>query len=281
MTPLSQLSASVPRGLVHGLPASDYHSGPGVSASHLKAYALDPAQFKYDIEHATARTPTEAQLIGTLAHGMILENNTEPPPDIAVKPEGMSFATANGKAWRAANEGKRIVSFDAWEHCIGMAEAIANDKDAAMFVKLGKPEVAVYASDEETGLTMRCRFDMMPDCCDVRFDLKTAESASKADFAKAIGAFNYHWSAAWYLAVEEAATSVRPKAWAWLVVSKTPPHQIGIYFASPADIEAGHRATRFYFKHLAEALKTGKFLSTAEKFTTIQRPHWQTREDVA
>lgn len=280
MTPLELLSAPHPKGVFHGVPAETYFASPGVSNSMLKGYAEDPLDFLYALNSPPAPA-SEAQMVGTVAHRMILEGKLGIPPGFAVKPEGMSFATKDGKAWREANAGAQIITQEKWDNCRGMAEAVANDGDCALFLRSGKPEAAIYAPDEKTGLTMRCRSDFLPDDQDTRFDLKTAESASKAEFARAIGKFRYHYQAAWNLAVEEAATGVRPKVWAWIVVKSAPPFQRGIYFASPADIEAGHKATRFYFEHLAAALKSGKFVSTASKFEFIERPQYFRREDIS
>ena len=109
MSALYQLSATHPKGVFHGVPAETYFASPGVSNSMLKGYADDPLDFLYALNSPPAPA-SEAQMVGTVAHRMILEGKLGIPPGFAVKPEGMSFATKDGKAWREAHQDLPIIS---------------------------------------------------------------------------------------------------------------------------------------------------------------------------
>ena len=92
-----------------GIPNEEYHSSSAISSSLLRR-ALDGSIWGVD------RPVTEAMTRGTMIHAAVLE-----PDEFAkyvIKPDDMSFATTEGKAWKAAQNGAPIVS--ATDHAVAL-----------------------------------------------------------------------------------------------------------------------------------------------------------------
>lgn len=84
----------------YGLSAGAYHLDPAWGSSSLKALRKGPpARVMWERENS--RT-SDAMALGTALHCMALTPAIF-AQDYAVKPDGMSFATKEGKAWREAN----------------------------------------------------------------------------------------------------------------------------------------------------------------------------------
>jgi hypothetical protein len=82
----------------HNQPAADYFATPGVSKSALDDFARCPAYYKARRDGKIERTETPAMQFGTLLHGLVLLGKA----DFHVKPDGMTFASRDGKAWKEA-----------------------------------------------------------------------------------------------------------------------------------------------------------------------------------
>lgn len=99
--------------LDYGMSASDYHRDPAWGSSSLKAMRRGPpARVMWEREHV--RT-SDAMALGTACHCALLTPAVY-DRDYAVKPDGMSFSTRDGKAWREANTKPFIQSYE--DSCI-------------------------------------------------------------------------------------------------------------------------------------------------------------------
>jgi hypothetical protein len=77
--------------------AEQYRSAPGVNFSSLRHILRSP--YFYQRALASECEETIDMRLGTMVHGYWLEGKS---PQYVVKPEGMSFASKEGKAWKAA-----------------------------------------------------------------------------------------------------------------------------------------------------------------------------------
>lgn len=104
------------------LPFKDYLALDRYGSSSLRAMRKGPpAMVKWQKEHPEE---TSATRIGSAAHSLIL-TPTLFERTYAFKPEGMSFATKEGKAWRDAHEGREILTFDEAEAVRGIFKAFS------------------------------------------------------------------------------------------------------------------------------------------------------------
>lgn len=84
----------------YGQSAAEYHRDPAWGSSSLKAMRKGPpARVMWERENPHT---SDAMALGTALHCMVLTPAIF-SQDYAVKPDGMSFATKDGKSWREAN----------------------------------------------------------------------------------------------------------------------------------------------------------------------------------
>lgn len=167
-------------GIHPDVPFADYLALDAWGSSSLKAMRRGPpARVLYERNKGNHDTP--ATILGTAVHCALLT------PDLyaaqyAVKPEGMTFASKDGKAWRDDPEraGRIILSHD-----------VAGTVDAIVASLLRKPEVAKSldkATHREVSVVWTCSqtgelCKSRPDWMDPKhiFDLKVSRHASQGD----------------------------------------------------------------------------------------------------
>jgi len=95
-------------GIYPDMSFAEYHADPAWGSSDLKTFRVGPpAMVPWRRENGSP--DTDATRLGTACHARILT------PDLfdatyAFKPDGMTFATKEGKAWKAEQGGKEILS---------------------------------------------------------------------------------------------------------------------------------------------------------------------------
>lgn len=103
------------------LPFHEYLKLPGWGSGSLRAMRRGPpARVKWERERA--HEDTDATLLGRLVHCMLLQPELVEREFVA-KPEDMSFASKEGKAWRAAQTAT-IVPHDAYVTALDIADAV-------------------------------------------------------------------------------------------------------------------------------------------------------------
>lgn len=177
--------------------AAEYFAAPGVSKSALDDFARCPAYFKARQDGLIPRTSTPAMEFGTLLHNLVLLGRA----DYHTKPDGMTFASKEGKAWKAEHSDLPIVSAETAAELQGMASAILRHPHAAPLFGKGRAEVALFGTHRETGLPIKGRADWigaLPGGKNFLVDIKTTADASNAGFARSIANYRYHVQAAMY-----------------------------------------------------------------------------------
>lgn len=137
----------------------DYHLAPAISSSALiKFIEKSPRHYKSYLERE--REETDAMRHGTAIHHAVLEPETF-ESRYTQKPEGMSFATKDGKAWREENKDKEILTFEQYETCRGIRQSIYNDEITKAIFSKGSAEHSFFWIDDETGVHCKCRPDWL------------------------------------------------------------------------------------------------------------------------
>ncbi len=202
-----------------------YHSHKDfTSSSGLVRLIQDtPAHHKHYIENKNE--PTDAMKFGTAAHMAVLEVEKFKTTYIQ-KPDGMSFATKEGKAWREENQGKEILSFDDYNAIRGIYSAVMAHGKARELLSGGEAEQSYFWADKGTGVKLRCRPDYMTG--NVIVDFKTTESASPHKFQHSINKYRYDIQAAHYL---RGLTEINKEHYnfVFIVVEKTAPYAVALY----------------------------------------------------
>ena len=191
-------------GLKQHIPAEQYHAMPGVSNSMLSAMKRSPAHchaIYLDPKRPAQKESTPAMKAGTLAHSSILEPHLT-LDRYYLKPDGLNFATKEGKAWREEiPQGREIVTRDDMEAAEAQRNAILRVPVLANLLETGKPELSVFWQDATSGLECRSRPDWLHITGPTRviaLDIKTIADLSPEAVSKSIANYGYHRQAAHY-----------------------------------------------------------------------------------
>ena len=173
-----------------------YHARPEVSTHQLMHMLRSPAAFRHAIAHPTAPTPDMVQ--GKCLHIAALEPERYADA-VAVMPEGM---IRRGGAWtefRDGNIGREILTADADAEVKHWRDALLADATIANAMSTSQHEVSLFWTDDDTGIEMRARLDMLRLWRDagraIVDDLKTCADASPETMQREIDNRNYDMQA--------------------------------------------------------------------------------------
>lgn len=256
-----------------------YHSGPGISKSHLDAIAgASPKHYwhKYINPERERQEPTDAMKFGTATHTVLLEPELLESTVVC----GLDLdrrSNANKAAWaefEEANKGKVIISADKYQDLLYIRDAVHNHPVAAGLLSGGKAEQSLYAIDHDTGELIKCRTDYMVDSGGLIVDLKTTDDASPDGFGKSAANFRYDVQVAWYYHVFSQGLGWIPNDWCFIAVEKTAPYAVGIYFATQSQIERATETALRDFKRIVHHRKLGQWPDYGETPLALELPGW-------
>lgn len=212
--------------------AEQYFNSPGVSKSSLDAFSRCPAYYHaMHIAKTIKRDATPAMEFGTLLHSLVLDGRA----DFHAKPDGMNFATKEGKAWREEHSGLPILSLNDSNDLYKMADAIKNHPHAAPLFSTGKPEVSLFAK-HKNGLDIKGRLDWLSDYYIV--DIKTTTDASDKGIYGSMKSFRYWLQAAFYLNLAKLNGLQNCKDFYFVFIERG--GLVNIWQMSQPDIEMGN-----------------------------------------
>jgi PDDEXK-like domain of unknown function (DUF3799) len=203
--------------VVDGMPHDEYLAHPALSASGAKLLVQPggPARFRHARDHGQA--PRRAFDIGHAAHAAVLgvdpgttvvmctptKRNGDPDGDPYPAPDFKSKSAQEDRdAIRAA--GRVPVLASDLVRADEMAAALRQHPIASRLLHpdSGRPEVSLFWHDPEYGVDRRARVDWLRTADTtgrlLLVDYKTCQSADPAAIDRAIGAYGYDLSAAWY-----------------------------------------------------------------------------------
>ena len=254
-------------GVWHNLPEKTYREAPGENISTAK-YALKSAAH-YLAKKNEKQESTAAQILGTCIHTATLQPELLDSTCV-VRPEGMTFQTKEGKAWRDSQTAMILTAEDytTVQEC---AKSIRAHKSAAAILKGAKVEVAVFAIHEETGLLRKARLDIVATDANNNTtvaDIKTCDDASPEGFALAIGKWDYVSQASYYTDIIGASF------FCFIAVEKTPPYACAVYCVDADSIQIGRDRNNECLRKIAQAYKNGSFPAYSDGIEMISAPRW-------
>jgi len=178
--------------MINFIDPEQYRDFEAISGTGMVALAKSVPHYLHYLD--TPKDETEAMLMGTLFHKAILqpgEFNEFCLMSLAVKPEGMSFATKEGKAWKAEAEMKnqKIISSEGLNKVGAMTASLQANSQWKILSKLigesAKTEIGLTAIDPMYSTPLKGRIDCLLEYTtenillekEIRFlvvDLKTA-----------------------------------------------------------------------------------------------------------
>ena len=286
--PGEQLGKQLGEGLHRGVPMAVYHGdccpGPSVSASVLvemregegcPAKALARHYLSPWLDAGPRPDDdSEARRFGTAAHAYLVEGPEVFAARYAVKPQDLSLATKDGKAWKAQQATKEIVAFDRFETIQRMAIGLGTNAATASAFTGGEAEVTAIVQDRETGLWLKARPDYLRQ--GLALNYKTAASAAREPFMRQAWSLGYAIGAA--LSLDVLAELGERRHACFIVQEKSAPYLAKAWVLAD-DYLAGARALyRRALRRFADSLAAGKFDGYGDEVGTLPCPPWATRK---
>jgi hypothetical protein len=154
---------------------AQYLGAPMWSASDMRAYREGPpARVLWRRSSRSGETP--ATRLGTAAHCAILEP-IRCGATYVCKPEGMTFASREGKAWRDEHAGRAILSADEFDAVRGIVSAVESKSAAVSVITSAMREASLVWQDRTTGAWCKARPDAYDTATRTLVDLKITRHA--------------------------------------------------------------------------------------------------------
>jgi hypothetical protein len=280
----------IAEGIHHDIDFATYLSGtgipaPAVSGSDLVNYETECPAYAHAFWRGNpARIQsdsTPAMTLGTAAHAYILEGADAFHDRYTIKPEGLNFATREGRAWRDAQEGRSIISFDQHMTILAMRDALMAQPDARRLLEAGgRAEVTMVARDEETGLTLLCRPDLWIGRAGLAVNLKTTSSPAPNAWRRTCANLRYDLGDAMFRLVAGLLGVQRPSH-AFMVVGSNAPHLGYVAALSAEAASAADQQLRQILRRFAKSVASNDWPGYTVGVLEIGFPQWAANEIAA
>lgn len=225
---------------------AQYRAVDAINISSLKHISRSPAHYRAALDNP--REATQAQVIGSMLHATVAEPQRT---HYVVRPDGMSFASKEGKAWRDAQT-HPILTGDECDAVQAMYRALWFHPHAQSMIIRATKECSFFDIHKPTGLLLKGRIDLFNVDYQKRgviADIKTCDDASPGEFARSVRKWQYHRQAAYYMDLTKAVSFF------FIAVEKTAPHAVAVYELDDRAIEAGREANERDLATLARCLR--------------------------
>jgi len=236
-----------------------------------KSLLWDFNESPYKWRHSTGKEVTRAMDLGTLIHSAILEPNI-PLEDIAAVSPFNDFRTKAAQEWKAdQREMGKMIATDEDIRAASGCELVFSEDYAQRFAGGYKTEVAVFGIIGATQI--KGMIDLVPDNLDVLVDLKTtARIGSLFDIARTIISRGYHWQAALYLDLWNAATGEKRTRFVICFIEVSEPHESAWVEVSQELIEAGRAGYMNALAKWQSCVAVDAWPRQHEGITIIEKP---------
>lgn len=261
-------------GIRYGMPFAEYLAVPAMSCSGLKKLRKSPAHWMAGEDPDAPRS--DALRRGSLLHTLVLEPDTL-LERYRIKPEGMNFATKDGKTWRDATPtGVEIVTEAEYKAAQRQAKALRALPEVSALLEHGKSEVSFFWVDEQTGVTCKGRADWVfrTPAGVVLLDLKTTEDASPEGFPKSCARYGYHMQDAWYSDGWQRATGDAVLGFVFGAVESGWPNVAAPYMLDDEARSKGRAECWRLLNLYAECLQFDRWPGYSDSITPISLPAW-------
>ena len=244
-------------GFYESLSNEDYHGSDGFSRSQLKEYGELPEKFYYKYLSGLApKVKGKALDIGSAFHVLVQEPHLF-NSEFAVIGK-IDKRTKEGKKmyaeFEAENKGKIILLESEYDELCAMRDSVFKNKFAADILNHPKTqfETSIFWEDKETGLTLKCRPDML--VSGVIGDLKSTKDASPREFQYSCTKYDYYMQAGM---MSEGLESIGEtlQSFLFVICEKARPYSSACYFLSDEAIEYGVNKCKDLTRRLAHSLE--------------------------
>ena len=272
-----QYVADMPEGTYHADPVA----GGSLSCSMAKVIIKPggPAKLRHQLDHGTK--PKRVFDLGHAAHLLVLGKGVPLaviPDDLLGSNGAVSTAAAKAFVAGARAEGKVPLKTSEAQQIADMADALtANpEADEVLHAEARQVELSAFAQDEQTGVWLRCRFDLVAP--GVVADYKTAANAEPYQFARrTMLDLGYHMQAAHYLDMAQQLGLAHAGApFQFIVQEKEAPYLPAVVTVGDEYLALGRRDMRRAIDLWDECNRTGQW--PGYPATTAMPPKWALNE---
>lgn len=257
--------------LFYGLSDRYYHAHPAIGSSLLRKILTTPADFIH--AQSARQESTAALLLGSAIHMSYLQ----PIPSllqeqIALQPEdwGPKNVGEGKKKWDAfkkEHEGKIVLGWDDAQTVRGCVRSLQSLRP---LTSTDNTEVTAFA--KINGVELKARADL--DDGEILWDVKTtSEELDEYNLSKTIANYGYHFQAAQYLEVFEAAGAPR-NGFGIIWVNKSAPHHSRITLLSDEFLAMGRNDFNYALYLLNKCRDSGEWPGYPKEITTLSPPTW-------
>lgn len=242
---------------------AEYHGDlSAVSKSQLANMKVCPQYFKFMLD--TPQKSTEAQIVGSAFHKMVLEPETFGKEFIV-----MPLIDKRTKAGKEAYEqfimsvgDRNVLTQENYTKITNMVNALLNNSLASALT-IGEVEKSMYGEDEVTKERIKTR----PDCFQtinnrlVISDLKSCNSAMQVDFTRDCVKYGYDLQAYMYSYNASKVLNIPMEDidFVFIAVEKDPPYLVNVFKASQDILARGEMLFREYIGMYHEAKETNNW----------------------
>lgn len=257
-----------PSGLLGGMPSRAYHAHKSISKTGLDLINKSPAHYR----HQPPREPTPAMKVGSAIHCAVLE-----PDRFDAEYVVAQVKTRREKAYKEAVEkhGDELVLIPSEAEAVRAIQnaALSRPEVKALAHAPGWNELSAFATDPETGVKVRCRYDLLADA-GFAVDLKKARDVFEHGFSRSIASYRYHVQVAFYSDIYYWITGERLSEFWLLAVEDQPPYTAVPYRLDDISIEKGRRDYRKNLNTYAHCMESGEWPLFEPESNLISLPMW-------
>ena len=259
-------------GIFSSMPNEEYHTVTDwISKTGLDYIDKSPLAFKSKYLSGVHEPPTDAMIIGSAAHTLVLEPDTFHGKYLIV-PD----VRKNSKEYKehaAKAEGREIIKQADFEMFEAIRDAIyRHDRAGKILEHAGMVEHSFFGMVDD--VQVKCRPDWVNPDAGVCIDFKTAVSAARAEFEKSVGRFRYHVQDPFYCDVLQSC-GIDVKEFYFIVVEKTPPYHVAVYWINRNDVSAGREAYKKNLRQYKWCLEHDDWFGyNHDEITEINVPGW-------
>lgn len=273
-------------GLVLGLSEDEYH-GQGefeefalaeFSSSAAKEILKTPAHYEWTYLKGHKKQ-SKSLTIGTVTHSKVLGVGQEAVaiPEKFMTESGARSKSADARKWAEEQEaaGLIVMTADDLEKVDIMAENVLKHPDIRPALEQeGWPEASVFATDPETGVRCRSRFDFLPKSHPIALDLKSAANASLKGFTRAIDDWSYDVQHGFYMDVAGWAGIDWIEDMLFIVVENVAPFGVNVIRLDREWMEMGRNRAAWARHDLVKYTALGEWPSYPRGVKTASPPPW-------
>lgn len=254
-----------------------YEQIDALNFSRAKLLLRSARAFHFDYPEEPPAEKYASLRIGTLVHAVLLEG-LDLSKCLAIKPEGMSFVTREGKVWRAAQSKPIVTQTEAYD-VYGMVGAILDHGFAREILSTCIRREVIYTANL-WDVSCKCLIDAIGDAngTPAVVEIKTSVDIREDFFARRVISEPYHYDlqCVWYRTVPKFrnGNGAGISTSCWIVVENHPPFDVAVYFPSTEILYSGMQKMQKVISTYKTCLSNDSWPGAETEPKILRPPGW-------